>query len=199
MPDYEDGKNQQKIEEEIATLAAAIRCFLRHRFSVNEHDLQDLVQETLTAAIEAVRRPGFTLDPGTKLTTFVLGIARHKALDFKKAGWMRKRSPMDRLNGKVDDSTDPESEAVTAEFVQNVKMLIDRLPEQQARVVDLYYAQGYSVAEIAKALELKAQEVSTLKFAALAKLRQWGSKEGFLLAIAAVFSWWTFWRLIHGL
>lgn len=199
MSESEAGKSRQTLENEISAMAKRIRYYLRKNYVLNDVEVEDITQDALVAAIEAVRRPEFRLDTNTRLTTFVHGIAKHKALDHFKAKRVRRHPSLDDEKKKVQIPIDPDPEIATKDFLERVKTLIDRLPKQQAQVLDLIFHQGYSVADTAKAMNLAATQVSTLKFAALAKLRQWCLDEGFLLSVVAMMVWGILWRVIHGL
>lgn len=199
MPESGEGKCRQALEEQISAMAGRIRYFLKKSFGLQSADVEDVTQETLLAAVAAVRSEGFQLEPNARLTTFVHAIAKHKALDFLKSRRVRRHRSLDDERGKIQIAIDLGPELVKADLLQRIATLIERLPEKQAFVLYLIYDQGYSVAAAASEMNITATQVSTLKFAALGKLRQWSSEEGLLLVVIAAFLWWTLWRMIHGL
>jgi RNA polymerase sigma factor (sigma-70 family) len=184
-------------EKEISAMAPPIHYYLLKNYPITEEQAEDLVQDTMRAAIEKVREPGFALKPGTQLTTFVHSIAKHKALDFLKGQRVRKHTPIDdemiAMRLVVDSS-----KTMTEADVEKLRKLIDRLEEPKSRILYFIYFGGYKVAEVSAEMNMPPAQVSTLKFAALRQLREWCEEEGLSLAILMV-AGWNLWRLIHGL
>jgi len=192
-------KARRALEAQISAMADRIRYFLRKAHGLQAADLEDVAQEALLAAVEAVRREGFQLQATATLSTFVHAIAKHKALDFLKSRRVRRHESLGGQTGKIQIVVDLGAAIANDDFLENLAKMIERLPAMQARILYLIYDQGYSVADAADEMKIAATQLSTLKFAALAKLRQWCSEQGLLLAVAAAGLWWILWRVIHGL
>ncbi len=193
-----DGKGKHPFEEPISRMAPAIRYFLRKKYDLNDEQAKDLAHDVIIAAIEAVRKPGFELKPGVLLTTFVHSIAIHKALDYFKGQRHRRHKSIegDKKIEKIQD--DPPAEYAEIDIIKIQKM-VDRLGEPSSRILYMIFYKGYKVADVAEELNMPAAQISSLKFAALARLRQWCNEDGLFLAVTAAVVLWNLWRLIHGL
>jgi RNA polymerase sigma-70 factor (ECF subfamily) len=134
---------------------------LAYRFTGNRDDALDVLQETF--AYFLTRFPGFSLHAA--LTTFFYPVVKNLAL-----GVRRKRRPVQT----VDDAalaipapaeTDPDRIRAELEAVVRV------LPEPQREVLLMRFVDGFSLDEIAGALEIPPGTVKSRLHLALEKLR----------------------------
>ena len=191
------GNSEHAYEQPISAMAPAIRYFLRKKYDLNDEQTKDLAHDVIVAAIEAVRKPGFELMSGVKLTTFVHSIAKHKALDFFKGQRHRQHKSIEG-DEKIEKIPDDPPAAYAEIDILKIQKMVNRLGEPQSRILYLIFYKGYKVADVAEELNMPAAQISSLKFAALARLRQWCNEDGLFLAVAAVVLW-NLWRIIHGL
>jgi RNA polymerase sigma factor (sigma-70 family) len=82
-----------------------------------------------------------------RVSTWLFGIARHKAL--KAQAW-ETRSPLSQPPApEQSDATDPEDIVPRQEWVRLVRQAFDALPHAQRQVLVLMYEHGYSAQAIA--------------------------------------------------
>jgi RNA polymerase sigma factor (sigma-70 family) len=193
-----DGNSRRAFDEQISAMAPAIRYFLRKKYELNDEQAKDLAHDVIVAAIEAVRKPDFELKPGVMLTTFVHSIAKHKALDFFK-GQRHRRHKSIEGDEKIEKIPDNPPAAFAEIDILKLQKMIRRLGEPQSRILYLIFYKGYKVADVAEEMNMPAAQISSLKFAALAKLREWCNEDGLFLAVTAALMLWNLWRMIHGL
>jgi len=133
---------------------------LRH--SGNEQDALDVLQQTFIYFFG--KFPGFELR--AQLKTFLYPVARNLALDL-----IRKRRPSTPIEEHAETLPAPEvrdagrERRALAEFVA-------RLPEDQREVILLRFADGMSLEEIARALQIPLGTVKSRLHHALAALRR---------------------------
>ena len=85
--------------------------------------------------------------------------AAHLALNAARG--RRRRDRRDTLAARQGDRvTDPEGEAVAAEQRAEVRAALARLPSETASLLALRYS-GFSYAEVAEALDIKADQIGT--------------------------------------
>ena len=125
----------------LTALAPMLRAFYRRRSRGAEHEVEDLVQETLIAV--HVRRPSYDRD--RPFTAWLFAIARYKMIDqFRRA----------RLTCPVEDMDDilvAEGFAAASDARMDVDRLLDTLPARQAEAIRHTRIDGLSVAEAATA------------------------------------------------
>ena len=187
------------LEAQIVAMRDRLRYFLKKSFGLSDIALDDLTQETLMAAVQAVRREDFQLEASTTLSTFVHAIAKHKALDFFKSRQVRQHPSIDDEKRALRVVPDPGPDLSRQDLVERVATIIDSLPEVEAQILYLIYFRGYSVSAVADELHLPATRVSTIKFAAMHKVRQRCEEEGLMPAAMAALVCWNFWRVVYGL
>lgn len=141
-----------------------IACILRER---QDHpDVEDATNEALRRALEGASRREGPLRP------FVLGIARHVALDVIRTK-VRDRArtqpvtdaPPSSATGLVDALVDPRALAderlVDAERASRVRRALTSLSEGPRRALELFHLEGLAYQEIAKKLDVPLGTVAT--------------------------------------
>jgi RNA polymerase sigma-70 factor (ECF subfamily) len=137
----------------------AIFRFLRN-LTGNKEDAEDLTQQTFLRAWEAL--PSFRGD--SSLSTWLHSIAYREYTH-----WLRSRRefvPLDEIVDMPDEQANQNLEAVL------LRWAIYRLDPEYREVFVLYYAQGFSVNEIAKIIGVPAGTVKSRLFFARQKLRE---------------------------
>jgi len=129
--------------------------YLRHKLP-EEQDVEDILQETMTAAVTAIQ----TFDGKAKLTTFLFSLANYKVADF----W-RKRQATTEL---TDIHIDPGMNADSVEFVE----ILQKLREEHRQVLLMRYYVGLGVDEIARILGKTYKGAESLLSRARAELRK---------------------------
>ena len=105
----------------------------------------------------------------SSVSTWLLGIARHKALTALAARRPQQLDDEAALD-IVDPAPDPERELAGKRRATLLRRAIDSLTGQHREIVDLVYDQGKSIAEIAALLRIPANTVKTRMFYARRRL-----------------------------
>jgi RNA polymerase sigma-70 factor (ECF subfamily) len=163
----------------IAALRPAVRALVGHLLGVlpGHPDIDDCENEVYRRTFEGRAR----VDPAAPLKPWVLGIARHVALDAQRARRRAARraapgaavvedddSPMEKL---VDAAPGPEERALLAERTRRIGRALERLPAEQRRAL-LLHGEGLAYGQIAKQIGAPLGTVCTW----IARARQ-GLKE----------------------
>jgi RNA polymerase sigma factor (sigma-70 family) len=164
--------NPDWTDQTIGALARRVRYFLRKKFpDLEPAVIDDLAQEVMQAAYEAVLQQRFEAKQGARFETFVLQIARHKAADYWRQR-RRRREAVAPLDLIAEESVDVEHEMAQSDLLEKVRQAVERLGERHAQILRLHFYQDLKVKEIAQQLGLSEQEVSNLKSYALRKVRE---------------------------
>ena len=106
-----------------------------------------LVEEVLHDVWLVVWHQAVRYRAGGRVSTWLFGIARHKAL---KAQARETRSPLSQPPAPDQgDPTDPEYRVMRQEWAHLVRQALDALPPAQRQVLVLMYEHGYSAQAIA--------------------------------------------------
>lgn len=124
-------------------LSGHLRAFLRKRLFQAQHDIEDIVQETLLA----VHNGRHTYRPDQPLTAWVYAIARYKLMDF-----LRARSRHDALNDPLDDELEifAASDRQQTDARIDIEKLLVRLPDRQRLPILHVKLEGLSIQEAAQ-------------------------------------------------
>lgn len=143
---------RQAFDELVSAYMVDIRKFVATRIRDNEID--DVVQDILVAAWKGL--PQF--DGRSKFRTWLLGICMHKVKDAYRS--QLRRTPEVSLDGI---QLEPESAAPQAktDLADAVQSLMSQLPKSQHEVIELYYRQRLTLAEIAEVLD---RNLNTVKY-----------------------------------
>ncbi|MET0384374.1 MAG: sigma-70 family RNA polymerase sigma factor [Polyangiales bacterium] len=130
----------------------------------SEPDVEDCTSEAFRRALEGQAR----LQPGAALRPWLLGIARHVALDARrarqrarmraaKAGADDEREPLDAV---ADATPDPLQRAELSQRTERLQQALATLPKEQRRALTLH-AEGLGYREIAAELAVPIGTVCT--------------------------------------
>ena len=167
---------EHRKDDAFARDAASLRPLVRAvvasivRESVDHPDVEDCANETLRRAIEGQER----LREGEAVRPWVVGIARHVALDALRA---RKRArARDAGNGGSseegdvlaplverlpDPADDPFERVAKARRDATVRTAIESLPEGQRKALTMFHLEGLGYQEIAVRLDVPLGTVAT--------------------------------------
>ncbi|MBY0503389.1 MAG: sigma-70 family RNA polymerase sigma factor [Bryobacteraceae bacterium] len=132
---------------------------------------EDLTQEVFLRVWNRI--PTFDAERGS-LSTWLLTIARHSAIDFLRS----RGGKQERLNVSIDAMERPlaggnaETELQTAGDAKRVRAAMDRLEPKHRQLLELAYFDGLSQSEMAEKLELPLGTVKTWVRSALRQLRE---------------------------
>jgi RNA polymerase sigma factor (sigma-70 family) len=141
----------------------AVRALIAHTLgvSLSHADVEDCTSEALRRALEGYTR----LQPGAALRPWLLGIARHVALDARRARVRAKqrdigsdeRAGVDQVETQLPD---PHEQAVLAERTARVQQAFGLLPTAQRQALSLH-AEGLGYKEISAELNVPIGTVCT--------------------------------------
>lgn len=141
---------EEALAEFYRRFAPGLRGFFARRAAAADA-LDDLVQETMVAAVTAIMR----FRGQSQVYTWLCGIARHKLLDYYEASRARPAQlPADVPGG--DPATD---RLLEAELVQAT---LARLPQEYRRAMELRYLEELPVAEVAKTMNKTVKSVESI-------------------------------------
>jgi len=147
--------------------------FALARSNADPHAAEDLVQQTMSRAIQNLR----SYRGEAQLQTWLFTICRNTIID-----WQRKKGRQDNsvvlaedfpsIRAVVDSysapmADDPLAQTENIELNAIVQMVLDRLPRNYGDALEWKYVQGWSVLEISK--ELKIGQEATQSLLARAK------------------------------
>ena len=122
--------------------------------------------------LEVWRRAG-QFGGRSKLSTWVFGIAHHKALNALRKHARGAALPLDDAAGTPDARPGPEAEAERRDTREMLGAALSKLSREHREVVELTFYHGFSYEEIAQIVNCPAGTVKTRMFHAKQKLREW--------------------------
>lgn len=144
--------------------------FMRVR---NEATAEDLVQETLLAAIQAIK----TYQGQSSERTWLIGILKHKTIDyFRKAAHEIQFEDDEQINELVDPEvyderghlnieiknwSKPEKALEQDEFWQTVHKCVDKMPQRFATIFLLREVDGFDTDELCKIMDMSQSNLWT--------------------------------------
>lgn len=131
--------------------------FVRQRIS-NEKDVEELVQDTFIASLEAFR--DFTYR--SSIYTFLCAIAKRKVIDFYRKKKLTRIifSQLPAIEPLLSILTTPEDKLDEKLLAEKIENILNTLSPQYKRLLHLKYIEGWSVTKIAceMALSFKSAE-----------------------------------------
>lgn len=147
------------------------------QFVSNPHDAEDVVVETfLEVWRHAARFAG-----NSKATTWILGIARHKALDKVRARdhVLLPSEEWDMIAETTASSDEPAADRLSrGQDAALVRECLERLPAEQRECMHLVFFHDMGLAEVASIQGVPENTVKTRLFHARRKLRGWLAGSG---------------------
>lgn len=138
------------------------------RITLSREDAEDIVQDTL---IKIWNRRDDWQDISS-IEAFSLTVCRNLALDkIKKAG-NDNRSIDDEDAGSADTAYNPYERMIQKDRIEQVKRIIDDLPEKQKSCMQLRDFEGKSYREIASVLHITEEQVKVNIFRARQTVKQ---------------------------
>ncbi|MGI6778902.1 MAG: RNA polymerase sigma factor [Acetivibrionales bacterium] len=131
----------------------------------NQEETEDIIQETYAKALSHVNETDINSDKFAGfLKTIALNVLRDKWRKNKRQG---KKASLDRMS--LEDTTfgDFAENSVQRILIENA---LNKLNEEQRKVVELRVIKGYSVAEVAKIVNKKETNIRVLQYRALQTL-----------------------------
>lgn len=134
----------------------------------------ELVEEVVSDVLFAVWSDAARFDGRSRLSSWILGIAYHKALKAIALDGRRRRGeePVSAADREPDRTPGPDSLMAAREASSLLGRALARLSAEQRAVVELTYFEGLSYPEIATLLDCPTNTVKTRMFHARRKLRE---------------------------
>ena len=153
--------------------ATLVRRYLRTAFAVaygilgQVEDAEDLVQDAFVKALERIDR----LRPGSRFGPWFYRLLKNEALNRRR--WRARRETEPLSESAPASGASPAAEAERSGLRRRLRALLDRLPEAQATVVVMHDVEGFSHAEIARALGIPEGTSRSHLHHARKRLRGW--------------------------
>ncbi|HEY6597750.1 MAG TPA: sigma-70 family RNA polymerase sigma factor [Pseudomonadales bacterium] len=128
---------------------------------------EDVVIDTMTA----VWRDARTFTGSSRVSTWILGIARHKALDAIRSG-SREMVPLDEIDGVEDTAETAAQSAERGSSAREVLRALALLSEDHREVLRLAFYEELPYDEIATLLAIPTNTVKTRVFYAKQQLKR---------------------------
>jgi RNA polymerase sigma-70 factor (ECF subfamily) len=151
---------------------------LAYRMTGNEHDAEDVVQETFLRAYKRLDR----FEERSSFSTWLYRIASNCALDLMRARTREdERRELAGLTGEDHaaamlafpaDGPTPERLAFSSEVQQKVAAALDELSPMERAAFVLRHFEGLSIEEIGRALDRHSDAAKNCVFRAVHKLRR---------------------------
>ena len=150
--------------------------FARHRVMLYRWlrrliDDEALAEDLLSEVFLDVWRQAASFEARASVSTWLLAIARHKALSAR-----RRRTDIaldDEMAANLPDlADDPECALEKKDRAASVRQCLDRLSPEHREVIDLVYYHGKSVKEVAAIVDANEATVKTRMFYARKKLAE---------------------------
>lgn len=135
------------------------------RFLGSSADAEDVVSDVF---LDVWRRAG-TFEGRARVSTWLLGIARNKAIDARKS---RSGDPWDESAAAAieDPASNPEADVQARDRSAVIRRCLMQLSPAHRDIIDLVYYRGKSIDEIAKLMRVPHATVKTRMFYARKRL-----------------------------
>lgn len=138
---------------------------------LNDEDIEEIVQITMTAATANIR----AYKGKSSLQTWVFSLARYKLYDLlrQKQSRDRREVAFSRMPEHWDPAHDSrvEEEILDREFRKQVRQAVNQLPRQEAEVLSLRYMVGMGTDEIAQVIGKSERATQKILTQARARIR----------------------------
>ena len=148
-----------------------------HRMTGNQHDAEEILQETFLRAYKSLHR----FELRSSFSTWLYRIAVNRCLDFLKAKKMTDSYQISDNPGHEEESREiqiaaddpgPERLLLSAEARHKVAQAIALLSPSERLAFTMRHMEGKSIEEISKALNVRASAAKNSIFRAVQKIRQ---------------------------
>ena len=112
----------------------------------------------------------------SKLSTWIFGIARYKALNMLRRKGRRINVTLEQAAKTADARPDPEKTAERRDTREKLEAALRTLSQEHREVIELTFYQEFSYEEIAQIMKCPVGTVKTRMFYARLKLRAWLSE-----------------------
>lgn len=137
--------------------------FVRKKIG-DETDVEEIVQDTFIASLEALRDFTFRCS----LSTFLCSIAKRKVVDFYRKKKLKRIlfSQFPQFESLMSILTTPEEKLDETLLVEKIERTFNALTPRYARILRLKYIEGLSVSQISQELSISFKSVESILFRA---------------------------------
>lgn len=147
----------QALQDFFDRYADPLYAFIHHQLDGDAADAEDLWQETLLAAVRSLG----SYRGESRLFTWLCALARFKVADFyRQRGRRPQPAPLDEET--PDAGPHPEAAAVRGETLARVVETLAGLPPDYRAALVTRYAEGRSVADVARVLDRSYKAAESL-------------------------------------
>ena len=149
--------------------------YQRRLFAYSMKMLGDVgaAEELCNDVLLEVWRQARQFEGRSQLSTWVFGIAHHKALNALRKSGRRADLALDAAAATPDGRPGPEAEAEHRDTREMLEAALSKLSREHREVVELTFYHGFSYEEIAQIVKCPAGTVKTRMFHAKQRLREW--------------------------
>ncbi len=151
VPSELNGRIQQVVALHMNSVVRAAYAYVK-----NIQDAQDIAQDTFVAYAHSNK----VFDSAEHVKAWLLRVCINKSKNLLKSSWHKGRAPL------------PDNLAVLPKEESEVLLAVLQLDEKYRMPIHLFYYEGYTIAQIAKALSLPSATVGTRLQRARQQLRQ---------------------------
>ena len=150
-----------------------------HRFVLRMLHDSDRIEEVVNDTFMAAWRQAGKFERRSSVATWLLAIARNRALSARNEGRRREEALDDEHAATlVDERATPDVIIEQRDGAAVLRRLTARLPANQARLIDLIYYRGKSVREVAQMVGIPDNTVKSRTFLARRRLAALLAAEG---------------------
>ena len=145
------------------THASKLLAFVKQRLG-DEKDVEEIVQDTFLASLDALR--DFTFK--CSLSTFLCSIAKRKVVDFYRRKKLKRVlfSQFPQIESLLSLLTTPEDKLDEKLLVEKIERTFSKLPSRYKQILKLKYVDGLTVDEVARELSMSFKGIESSLFRA---------------------------------
>lgn len=144
-----------------------------YAFAVRRLSAVDAAEEVVVETMYEVWRHAGRYNGQARVTTWVLGIARHKLLDkLRQRGVQQMEEIEDHEDSMADTGPGPYEQLAQKQRAEQVKRCMETLPDVQRECLHLVFTEELGLAEIALVQDCPENTIKTRLFHARRKMRE---------------------------
>ncbi len=150
------------------------RAYQRRLFAYTMKMLDDAgaAEELSSDVMLEVWKQAKQFQGNSKLSTWIFGIAHHKALNARRRRGQRIDVAMEQAIPSVDPRPDPEQSAERHDMLRRLETVLGNLSLDHREVIELTFYHEFSYEEIARIMNCPVNTVKTRMFYAKKKIRE---------------------------
>lgn len=143
--------------------SSKLTAFVRKRLG-DEKDVEEIVQDTFLASLDALR--DFTFK--CSLSTFLCSIAKRKVVDFYRKKKLKRVlfSQFPQIESLLSLLTTPEDKLDEKLLIEKIERTFNKLSPRYKQILKLKYIDGLTVDEVARELSMSFKGIESMLFRA---------------------------------